>query len=80
LPDCSTVVFSLTVDVPSGVETVDFFSVLLSSEQPERLIPRPMARTPAIVRLNTFRMEVPSILGFAAAGDLTRDPAAGRLN
>jgi hypothetical protein len=43
---------------------------LLSSEQPERPTPMPMARTPIIVRLISFLMEIPLIVRVAAAGNL----------
>jgi hypothetical protein len=47
------------------------FLVLASSEQPEIPIPRPMARTPIMVRLISFFMDVPLIVGDTEAGDLT---------
>jgi hypothetical protein len=55
----------------SGVVTGESFFAVPSSVHPLSEIPKPKARTPAIVRLMTFRMEVPLILD-------SRRPATSR--
>jgi hypothetical protein len=56
--------------VPPGVETWVWDFSLDSSEQPEIPIPRPVNTTPIIAALISFRMNVASHLGDAAASDL----------
>ena len=59
----------LVVGPPGVVAGVCGF-VLVSSEQPEIQIPKPVNTTPIIVALIIFRMNVASDLGNAAVSDL----------
>jgi hypothetical protein len=69
-PDCLIDLVSVDVAVPPGVEILDWDVSLVSSEQPEIPIPKPVNTTPIIVALISFRMKFASDLGNAAASDL----------
>jgi hypothetical protein len=70
-PVVLTLLVSVVVVVPPGVLTSVSFFVLVSSEQPEIPMQRPMAITPIIVTLINFLMDVPWIVGDTTAGDHT---------
>jgi hypothetical protein len=70
-PEVLTDFVSVVVAVPLGVLVSVVLFVLVSSEQPENPMQRPMAITPIIVTLINFLMDVSLDLGDKAAGDLT---------
>lgn len=69
-PDCLIEVSSVFVVVPPGVEILVVAVSLDSSEHPEIPIPKPVKSTPIIAALISFRMNVASNRGNAAASDL----------
>ena len=69
-PDCLTDVSVVFEAVPPGVEILVCDVSFVSSEQPEIPIPKPVNTTPIIVALISFRMNVASDPGNAAASDL----------
>jgi len=69
-PDVLSDSVFVAVAVPPGVEILVWLVSLVSSEQPEIAIPRPVNKTPIIVALISFRMNVASEVENAAASDL----------